>query len=299
MKPRPNWFRAPPWTGCPVDEVKAEKAKAWLYLLSAWHNGDDPTVRELRRVTGFGGGRADKEYAECVQWAIDNEAAVPDRVAGQNRGSSGAEPGHLDAGAIGKIAAHRGKSGAEAGQERGASRARDPLSGERERKREEEGGSRATPTAEPAAPPPRVVHPLFAPPADTRIRVGRSLVPPDLLALLSAGIAPDGRMIEGIRRVGNVSVQHHLLDKAIEDTESLLRKTRDDLKYDGVKSSIIAELERYLPIRWGGDCRLAALAPPPEPRQTGRAGTQAAVSDELNRLILGPQAPHRIVVETQ
>lgn len=120
-----------------------------------------------------------------------------------------------------------------------------------------------------AAPSPTGSHPLFAPAADTRIRVGRSLVPPDLLALLSAGIAPDGRMIEGIRRVGNVSVQHHLLDKAIESTEVLLRKTRADLKYDGVKSSIIDELERYLPVRWGDDCRLSALAAPaptPAPR---------------------------------
>ena len=139
-----------------------------------------------------------------------------------------------------------------------------------------------------------MVHPLFAPPVDTRIRVGRSLVPPDLPALLSAGIAPDGRMIEGIFRVGNISVEHHLLDKAIESTEVLLRKTRADLKYDGVKSSIIDEIEKYLPIRWGPDCRLAALAapaPPVVPRSRDPGGDAIAALAARRREREGPPAP--------
>ena len=124
------WFRAPAWCYAMHDEPAAPRARAWVYLLGAWHAGDDPSVREIRRVTGFGGGRADHLVADVAAWALAHGATLPDRVAGQYRGGSGAGAGRLDTGATPDTMPKRSGIGAGAGQERGASRARVPLSGD-------------------------------------------------------------------------------------------------------------------------------------------------------------------------
>jgi hypothetical protein len=180
------------------DEASAPRARAWVYLLGAWHAGDDPSVREVRRVTHFGGGRAAALVAEVAEWAAAHGASVPERLtrqatgqergrsgalAGQKRGGSGAEAGQSDPastgtnaderGGSGALAGHlRGGSGAEAGQKRGASRARVPLL-EREEKRDREGGvggvadrkpePTSEPTSEPSSTPAAAPAPAAAP----------------------------------------------------------------------------------------------------------------------------------------
>ena len=131
MSPGASWFRVPPWCLQMHTEEAAPRARAWVYLLGAWHAGDDPSVREVRRVTGFGGGRADRLMEEVAAWAIEAGAAMParlrDGVAGQERGGQASKAGHLDQGTTPKDNQTRGGTHDAAGQERGASRARDPL----------------------------------------------------------------------------------------------------------------------------------------------------------------------------
>ena len=125
--PGASWFRVPPWCMAMHTEEAATRARAWVYLLGAWHAGDDPSTREVRRVTGFGGGRADALIREVGRWAQDSGAAVPASLPGRLAKSTGAVAGHLRGGQTEGQRQLSEDSGALTGQKRGGSRARDPV----------------------------------------------------------------------------------------------------------------------------------------------------------------------------
>lgn len=67
------WFRVPAFLPQKPPEVRA----AWVYLLGAWHSGDDPGTREIARATGFGVGRVLAFVADARAWAADAGATCP------------------------------------------------------------------------------------------------------------------------------------------------------------------------------------------------------------------------------
>ena len=237
-----TWFRVPPWCMSIHSEASGDRARAWVYLLGSWHNGDNPSVREIRRVTGFGGGRADALIHEVHEWAIAAGATVPPavarRVAGQHRGTNGAATGHQAPSVTDTSSPSRGTNGAVAGQERGVSRARVLLSEREEREKnpptpqggrglgEEQkpptraeppipGGAYANwrpPTITFAAPAPApVAEPAPPPPSPTRRE------PPELLCDL-LGDASMGRTARALAYAG--------ITPAV-----LVRMTKRDLRY--------------------------------------------------------------------
>jgi hypothetical protein len=131
------WFRVPMWCYSVLEGENAARARAWIYILGSWHAGDDPSTREIRRVTGFGGTRADTLVAKVTEWAIANGAAVPPRVAGQHRGTNGAVAGQVKPVSTPTSEHEQGGSGAVAGQHRGA-RARVPFTERETENRPEE-----------------------------------------------------------------------------------------------------------------------------------------------------------------
>ncbi len=125
-----GWFRVPPWCLAVHDEEAAVRARAWIYVLGSWDAGDDPPTREIRRVTGFGQGRADALVRDVCAWAIENGARYPARVAEQQRSKVGAAAERPDKGSTPKAGAQRSDTGAASEQRRSVSRARFLLQGE-------------------------------------------------------------------------------------------------------------------------------------------------------------------------
>lgn len=154
-------------------EASAERARAWVYLLGAWHSGDAPSTREVRRVTGFGQGRADKLVADVLAWAIANGARfpakpeVPPQGAEQGRSGVGAGAEQADYGSTPDPDAWRSAIGADSEQDRSVSCARDlpverDVDGEAEN--EQQQGAETPPAREGSIPyPPAVLFPGIAP----------------------------------------------------------------------------------------------------------------------------------------
>lgn len=97
----PAWFRVPAWCSSMHDEPRSQDARAWVWLLGAWAAGDDPSNREVRRVTGFGGGRTAALLDDCRAWARENGAPfcegrpAPVAVGGPLFDAEWEEPGPL------------------------------------------------------------------------------------------------------------------------------------------------------------------------------------------------------------
>jgi hypothetical protein len=264
-----NWMRVPPWCMAVHDQANAARARAWVYLLGAWHAGDDPSTREVRRVTGFGGGRAEDLVAAVAAWAIENGAAIPARVAGQYRGTTGAEAGQAEVDPRPIVEPQRGTTGAVAGQERGA-HGRVLLS-ERE-EREPEGGIPRAPDdstrrSDAVAPPsPSRTGGGLPPDASTprspdvrAVGVGAPALPPDLDALMpEAGLG----FAMKLQRAG------------IDTPADLLAMTLDELAHSGgIGPAIARKVQRELA---KGPWRLAEPVARGSPRPRGSPPTEGA-----------------------
>ena len=85
-----NWMRIPPWCMAVHTEESAPRARAWIYLLGAWHAGDNPSVREVARTTGFGWDRARDVVDEAWVWAGEAGGERPERNPALPREATGA-----------------------------------------------------------------------------------------------------------------------------------------------------------------------------------------------------------------
>lgn len=281
-------MRVPPWCMAIHDEESAPRARAWVYLLGAWHNGDDPSTREVRRVTGFGQGRADALVRDVAAWAVENGARLPARVAEQHRSRSGAASEQRGTRSTPESRDNRSGVGAASEQERSVSRARVPLVEREEDQRETEGGARAEPPPAKAVEPRRIPEPdTFADPADV---------------VLDSGNEIPGRLSDLLAEMHEMSPQRviaRLLMVPVESTRALLELSRgqwygaEGRCYVTGCASLRGPLDRYLQQRWG--VGLGALATTHEaPRHTRTGPSFASVLDELGE---GP--PRRNAIDAE
>lgn len=166
----PNWCRMPPWVGPALcDERTVKRARAYVYLLSSWHAGNDPGPREVARMIGVGAGLTAKLTSEVVSWAIENDAVLPERLIAKT--GTVAERSEVEQ--TPKVRKQRNDSGTVDHGYRNASRARSiPERDQRERHTPREA---APAESEPATP---TVDPRLAEVIGTRADLLRLLVAP-------------------------------------------------------------------------------------------------------------------------
>ena len=123
-----NWFRLPVFIITADSDVRA----AWVWLLGSWHIGAKPGINDLRRQTGWGGGRATKFMAEAREWAEANGAVVHKTThrndtgteAEQQRNETGTQEHRNNHNNSSGTEQDRNSSGTEPERNRNASRAR-------------------------------------------------------------------------------------------------------------------------------------------------------------------------------
>ena len=77
-----TFVRIPVWCGMDINSAvpeSAKKARAWVWLLTAWDSGNDAGPREVARTIGYPAGYTSRLTAEVAAWAIAANVEVPDR----------------------------------------------------------------------------------------------------------------------------------------------------------------------------------------------------------------------------
>lgn len=301
MKPAVQWFRTPTWAN-PFDAnpEQARNAAAVFYLLREWHLGADPTERQLRALTGFGAGRSIRLFWETLAWAKEAGAAFPERLIGVTgpkldlkRTTNGPATDHSDSEQTPVIGDDRTTNGPATDHDRTTSRARVPIE-KREKSdgKEDRAASPVPDSPRGEASPPKSVN-VIPPPLpeveDGPIVVNGIELPRDLPALLS-GIQP-----------GFMHFIRMLLPAGVENTERLLRLTREEWRFmgHGLNPAKVNAIEAHLAETWG--VPLGALAKAeramskakgaPVPRQAQGADPMALVNYLRERKPTVPAAP--------
>ncbi len=151
-----TWCRIPSWAGLAVcDERASKRGRAYVYLLSTWHIGNDPGPREIARMAGLGAGLTAKLTAEVVAWAIENGARLPERYSA----STGTVAEHSEVDATPEVSEDRNGSGTVLDGYRNISRARALLQEEMRSEQQQENHAHPPDGTDPDRSPERDRHP--------------------------------------------------------------------------------------------------------------------------------------------